>query len=233
MTVRDDRADDATEDADDVKALVRRHWNRRAPTFDEEPEHATHSDAQRERWLAVLDEWAGDPPRRTIDVGCGTGTISVLLAALGHDVLGVDAAPKMVGRARRKAADAGHSIAFLLGDATALGVPDDAAELVVERHLLWTLPDPRTALAEWRRVLEPGGRLVLFEGRWNHDGVGEEYEQIGDGLPLYRGATAGELRELLTSVGLVDVASEPLDDPVLRGGENDHDYHVVAGTSPD
>lgn len=218
---------------EDVRKLVRQHWNGRAATFDDEPEHAIHSDEQRARWLDVLTEWTGDPPRRALDVGCGTGTISTLLADLGHDVTGVDAAPAMIERARRKAAVAGHCIGFALGDATALGVADDAVDLVVERHLLWTLPDTTAALAEWRRVLEPGGRLVLFEGRWHHEDDRDEYERIATDLPLYHGASAADLRASLTAVGLEDVESAPLDDPVLRGGENDHEYVVVAGTVPE
>lgn len=221
-------------DGPDVTGLVRRHWRRRADAFDDEPEHAMHGEAQRERWLAVLEEWTGEVPRRTLDVGCGTGTISVLLAELGHDVAGVDAAPEMIARAARKAGEAGHAIAFGLGDATALGVVDDAFELVVERHLLWTLPDPAAAVAEWRRVLEPGGRLVLFEGRWSHEEARGEYEAIHDDLPMYDGTSAAELREFLAGAGLADVASEPMNDPVLRGRERepDHDYFVVAGTNP-
>lgn len=218
--------------ADAVKDLVRQHWNRRAATFDDEPEHAMHSEAQRERWLDVLAEWTGDPPRRTLDVGCGTGTISVLLADLGHDVVGVDAAPAMVERARRKAGEAGHAIPLCLGDATGLGLVDDAVEQVVERHLLWTLPDPGAAVAEWRRVVEPGGRIVLFEGRWNHEEFRGEYAEIHDDLPMYHGRSPDEQREFLAARGLADVAYQRLADPVLRGRELPHDYYVVAGTVP-
>lgn len=215
-----------------VTNLVRQHWNRRADSFDEQPQHAMHSDEQRERWLSVLGAWTADPPRGTLDVGCGTGTISVLLAELGHEVLGVDAAPAMVQRARQKAADAGHDIRFGLGDATALGLVDDAVEQVVERHLLWTVPDPAAALAEYRRVTAPGGRIVVFEGRWDFEEHREEYAEINEDLPLYRGRTEAGWRDLLADSGLVDVASEPLTDPVLRGGEVEHDYFVVAGTVP-
>ena len=222
------------EDAE-VKRLVRQHWRRRAATFDEEPEHAIHSDAQRERWLEVLEAWTPDPPRRTLDVGCGTGTIAVLLADLGHVVVGVDAAPEMVVRAREKAVSGGHDLPVALGDATGLGLVDDAVELVVERHLLWTLPDPVAALAEWRRVLEPGGRLVCFEGRWDHDEVRGEYEAIHEDLPLYAGAPASEMAAVLAEAGFEATEAAPLTDPVLRGreGELDHDYFVLAGTVPE
>ena len=43
---------------------------------------------------------------------------------------------------------------------------DGSVDAVLARHLLWTLPDPLAALARWVRLVRPGGRLVLVEGRW-------------------------------------------------------------------
>lgn len=224
-------------DPDRVASVVREHWDRRAATFDDEPEHAMHSDAQRRRWLSVLREWTVEPPARTLDVGCGTGVVSRLLAALGHDVTGVDAATAMIERAREKADLADEDLEFCLGDATSLGFVDGAFAQVVERHLLWTLPEPAAALAEWGRVVEPGGRIVVFEGRWDHDEPREEYAEVHGDLPLYDGRTGEGWAALLTDAGLVDVDWEPLPDPVLRGREPgatlDNDYVVLAGTVPE
>ena len=228
---------DRPTDPDRVAARVRDHWNDRAPSFDEASEHGLHSEAQRRRWLAVLHEWVGDRPRRTLDVGCGTGVVSLLLAALGHEVLGVDAAPTMVAQARRKAQASDGDIWVALGDATRLGVAADAVDVVVERHLLWTLPDPAAALAEWQRVVEPGGRIVVFEGQWDHGEDRGEYATLKSSLPLYEGRSAEGLAALLEDAGLVDVDAAPLEDPVLRGQPTDtdlpHDYAVAAGTVPE
>lgn len=228
--------DESDSDPATVTDLVRRHWDGRAPTFDEAPEHGIHSDEQRDRWLGVLRRWTQDEPGRVLDVGCGTGVVSLLLADLGHDVVGVDAAPGMIKEARQKVRTAGAGVDLCLGDATALGFGDGAFEVVVERHLLWTLPEPRAAIEEWLRVVEPGGRIVLFEGRWDHGEPRGEYAAVHDDLPMYHGRRGQELAEFLATTGLVDVAVEPLADPVLRGldpGEEiDHDYFVVAGTVP-
>ena len=221
-------------DRDDVKRLVRRHWDDRAETFDEQPEHGIHSDAQRARWLAVLEQWTPDEPRRALDVGCGTGVLALLLAELGHDVVGFDAAHAMVQQARRKTGD--RAVEVALGDATRLGVADDAVGIAVERHLLWTLPDPGAALAEWRRVVAPGGRIVCFEGQWDHDEPRGEYEMIHGELPGYDGWSRDSLAGSLADAGLVDVEAAPLADPVLRGRKPEdslpHDYVVAAGTVP-
>lgn len=224
-------------DRDRVIERVREHWDGRAPTFDDQPEHAMHSEAQRRRWLDLLDAWTPDPPRTTLDVGCGTGVVSGLLAELGHEVTGVDAAPAMIERAATKARQEALDVAFGLGDATRLGFDDDAFDLVVERHLLWTLPTPSAALAEWRRVVEPGGRILVFEGQWDHEEHREDYADIQGALPRYDGGTGEEWAGLLADAGLVDVEFQPLPDPVLRGRDPDtalsNDYVVVAGRVPE
>jgi len=219
-------------DDETVKKTVQQHWNGRAETFDDVSHHGVHTADQRERWLDVLREWAGEDSRRALDVGCGTGVISLLLAKLGHDVAGVDVAPAMLDRARQKARRAGRAVDFFRGDAERLPFPDDSFELVTARHLVWTLPDPESALREWKRVVEPGGLVVLFEGYWDHEEPWDEYEEIHGDLPLYDGRPPGELREILAGTGLDDLAHEPLRDPTLWGREPHHDYYVVRGTVP-
>ncbi|WP_436908984.1 class I SAM-dependent methyltransferase [Halosimplex marinum] len=213
-----------------VKDLVREHWNGRADTFDDEPHHGIHTDAQRDRWLAVLREWVGDDPGRTLDVGCGTGVVALLLAELGHEVVGLDAAPAMLDQARAKRRGTDRSLSVLQGDAETLPLADDSVELVTARHLVWTLPNPRGALQEWQRVLEPGGRLLLLEGYWDHPEPWAEYEQVHDRLPLYDGRPPETLREILREEGLRDIETGPLMDPVLWGREPHHEYYLMTGT---
>lgn len=219
-------------DDETVKEFVRRHWNGRAATFDEERHHGIHTDEQRDRWLAVLREWTGDESLRTLDAGCGTGVVSLLLAALGHDVVGVDFAPAMLEQAREKARQADRPIEFYRGDAAALAVPDDAFELVTARHLVWTLPDPAAAIAEWQRVVQPGGRILLIEGYWDHSEPWDEYEEIHGDLPMYDGRPPEALCEFLVQQGLREVTHEPLKDPTLWGREPRHDYYVMGATVP-
>jgi ubiquinone/menaquinone biosynthesis C-methylase UbiE len=215
----------------DPKELVRRHWNGRAPTFDDEPQHGIHNEAQRERWLSVLATWTPETPCRTVDLGCGTGVLSLLLAARGHEVLGVDVAPAMLAQARAKAADRGAPVRLCRGDAERLPLGADSVDLVTARHLVWTLPDPERALAEWQRVLRPGGRVVCFEGYWDHDEPWDEYAVVHDDLPLYDGSRPADLASHLRTAGFGDVSHATLDDPVLWGREPESEYYVIAGTA--
>src|SRR5512132_4330682 len=94
------------------------------------------------------------------------GTRSLLAAELGYEVTALDLSPGMLGRAELKAKERGvdERMRFVVGSGTdATEGPFDA---VMERHVLWTLPDPVGALARWREV---SSRLVLFEGVWGED----------------------------------------------------------------
>jgi len=150
----------------DVKSLVRQHWDNRAPEFDNKPNHGIHSELQRQAWLDVLNRLAGPSPLRVLDLGCGTGFLTLLLAKLGHNVTGVVLAPEMLILARRKAAQARLNVELRLGDVEGLDDLDGTCDLIVARHLIWTLPNPAQAVREWLRVLKRGGRLALVEGEW-------------------------------------------------------------------
>jgi ubiquinone/menaquinone biosynthesis C-methylase UbiE len=151
---------------DQTTDVIRHHWDRRAGTFDAEAGHGMISDKQRRAWLALLSRIAGPAPQRVLDVGCGTGFLALGFAELGHTVTGIDLSPHMIDRARHKAEEAALKIDFRAGDAFQLDFPNQTYTLVIARHVIWNLPDPRRAVAEWLRVLRPGGRLALIEGKW-------------------------------------------------------------------
>jgi ubiquinone/menaquinone biosynthesis C-methylase UbiE len=167
--------------------LIQHHWNSRAASFDEELEHGVHSEAQRHAWVDLLARVAGTPPRRILDVGCGTGVLTILLAQLGHTVTGIDIAPRMLDRAREKARDAGVAVEFRRENAINVTDPSGSYDLVVARHVVWTLPDPAQAIREWCRLLRPGGRLAIIEGQWWTDGPKAD-------RPAARGTFAAFLR---------------------------------------
>ncbi len=146
--------------------VIRHHWDRRAGTFDEEAGHGLLSDEQRKAWHDLLSRLVGPAPQRVLDVGCGTGFLALRLAELGHIVTGVDLSGQMIAQARGKAEQAGLEIEFRVGDAADLDGAGEAYDLVVARHVIWNLPDPERGAAEWLRVLRPGGRLLLVEGKW-------------------------------------------------------------------
>ncbi|ROR89969.1 GNAT family N-acetyltransferase [Nocardioides aurantiacus] len=181
-------------------------WDAAAPTFDDEPDHGLRDPAVREAWRTLLLGALPPAPARVADLGCGTGTLSALLAAEGYAVTGVDFAPAMVERALAAGVDA------RTGDAA--DPPLDAAsyDVVLCRHVLWALPDPATALRRWVSLLVPGGRLVLVEGRWH----------TGSGLAM------AECVELVRAVA-PSLGARLLDDPALWGGPTTDERYLVVG----
>ena len=105
-----------------------------------------------------------------LDVGCGPADAGIaLVSAAGPDarLLGFDASDVMLTVARERAALAGVTAEFRLGDASALPYADGSVDAARSERTLQWLPDPRVALAELVRVLRPGGRLVVIDTDWD------------------------------------------------------------------
>jgi ubiquinone/menaquinone biosynthesis C-methylase UbiE len=208
--------------ADEVKQQVAAHWNRRAAGFDSDFGHSIRTAAERAAWNRILALVAGGRGALdALDVGCGTGFLSFELGGRGHRVTGIDFAPQMLAEARRKAAAQGLAVRFEAGDAEQLGFAGASFDLVITRHVLWTLPHPEAAIDEWIRVLRPGGRLAVIDSQFDPSVLerspqnarsSAEYAGIGDQLPFLGGRPQGEIEALLRAHGLVDVAGDPVQD---------------------
>ncbi|SFR25753.1 Methyltransferase domain-containing protein [Lentzea waywayandensis] len=143
---------------------TREFWDRHAATFDDEPDHGLRDPRVRDAWARLLLPLV-PAASSVVDLGCGTGSLSVLLAEAGHDVHGLDLSEQMMKAARAKASDV--SASFTTGDAAHPPYPKASFDVVLARHVLWALPDPAAALQEWASLLKPDGVLLLVEGRWS------------------------------------------------------------------
>jgi ubiquinone/menaquinone biosynthesis C-methylase UbiE len=170
---------------------------------------------------------AGGVALDALDVGCGTGFLSLLLAKLGHRVTGIDVAGAMLAMARSKADAYGLTVNFHYADAEAPDLPAGGFDLIVERHVLWTLPHPASALDSWRHLLRRDGRLVLIEGQWEGMKPRDEYTEIYDHLPLFGGRPDKEIVELIRSRGFNMVTTEPLMEPELWIEPPTHPRYLV------
>ena len=120
-------------------------------------------DVRRRRAL-VLDALDPQPGDAVLDVGCGPGFYLADVLERGAAVTGVDPAAAMLAIARGRVGD---RATVLEGAATALPVPDDSADRALSVQVFEYLPDVDAALVELRRVLRPGGRLVLWDTDWS------------------------------------------------------------------
>ncbi|HEY7659879.1 MAG TPA: methyltransferase domain-containing protein [Actinomycetota bacterium] len=149
--------------ARDVHERIREFWDQDARTYDAAKSHAISDPLEAAAWRQALRDALPGPGARVLDVGAGTGALSLLAAEIGHEVTALDLSEEMLGRARVKAAERGleSRMRFVVGSAAE--PPEGPFDVVMERHVLWTMLDPTAALERWRAI---ASRLVLFEGVW-------------------------------------------------------------------
>ncbi|MCL4266394.1 MAG: methyltransferase domain-containing protein [Anaerolineae bacterium] len=157
-------------------------WDKEADSFDEEPDHGLRDPIVRQAWINLLANSLPSPPASVLDIGCGTGSLTLLLAGLHYEVTGIDLSKAMIARARAKLKAAGYSIPFSVMDAFNPDLSPQQFDVIVCRHLLWAWPEPALALQRWSEMLVSGGRLLLIEGYWDTGG-GLRPQQIVDALP--------------------------------------------------
>jgi ubiquinone/menaquinone biosynthesis C-methylase UbiE len=148
-----------------LREEIKAYWSARAATFDLSAGHEIFSDEERDAWhRLVLKHLGQGEGRRALDLASGTGVVSHLMDDLGFQVTGLDWAEPMLERARSKANSRHRSIRFRMADVENTMEPDGAYDVIITRHLVWTLVDPAAAFAEWLRVLKPGGRILIVDG---------------------------------------------------------------------
>ena len=152
----------------DTKDVITERWDRSSKTYDSRPGHGIQSEGEKEAWISLLNRTLGNEPLNVLDVGCGTGVLSLLLSEIGHNVTGIDLSEGMLGRAKEKAYKQNLRAEFRLGDAENLSFENESFDAVINRHLLWTLLNPKRAVSEWKRVLKPGGKLIIIDGNGNN-----------------------------------------------------------------
>ncbi len=224
-----------------VKSVVRSYWDGRSQTYGIDV-YKSPGEAKR-LWSSILKNTIRtDKNLNILDVGTGTGFLALLLAEMGHNVTGIDISRRMLEKSRQNADMMNLAVDFMHGDAEKLPFEDEVFDIVVNRNLLWTMPDPMAAVDEWSRVVTSGGKLVLIDGMW-HDSAtvmrlrrflgglvafiaGKQnpltftsyYSGIKDQLPFFSGSDPDAVTNLFSGAGLMNVSVDRLEQ--LREFEN-------------
>ncbi|GAA1346614.1 class I SAM-dependent methyltransferase [Arthrobacter roseus] len=191
------------------------YWDRQAATFDQDPDHGLEDPDVRTAWRNLLKQILPKPPSKIADMGCGTGALTELLAQDGHELVGLDISPQMVKTARQKLNASGVEARLEVRDVADPRLRSGTYDVVLSRHVVWALPDKVDAIDTWFRLLRPGGRIVLIEGRWSTGG----------------GMSMQDLASLLEPHAPV-VHRIPLSDPQLWGRTITDERYALVGEKP-
>ena len=163
-----------------LKADNQAYWNRRAESYAQINYDQLHGSRAHSWEHALLDPLYAalghaDPEESHIlDIGCGPGIFTVLLANEGFHVTAADYTPAMLEQARKATRHRRSLVEIACADAEDLPFADGSFQAVVSRNLTWNLPHPERAYAEWARVLAPGGIIVNFDANWYRHLVDED-----------------------------------------------------------
>lgn len=187
-------------------------------------------------WLNALASVLPAAPAYVLDVASGTGYVALAAASLGYRVTATDLAPGMLNELTENARARGLTVDASLGDAVDPDFPPASFDAVTSRHLLWTLREPARAMANWKLLLRPGGRLVAVDGFW-FTATDEEPPPLfaehytaatREELPLMHLGEPGPILRLLAEAGFVDQKAELRADLSL----SDSAPYLITATRP-
>ncbi len=215
---------------DEILEGLTSYWNERSVTYSEQNVEEMNN-WKRDAWRNLILKYAPEGECLDIlDVGTGPGFFAMNLALAGHRVTAVDVTDEMLTHARQNAAAYGALVDFRKQRGEFLDFPDHSFDLIVNRNVIWNLEYPERALAEWQRVLKPGGRMVYFDANWyiylfdeevrkKHEAIHEEYkvrypDHPHDKMLKHR---VQELQEIARKLPLTPVQRPAWDQEILTG----------------
>lgn len=158
---------------DDRKEQIVHYWEKRSESFLEQ-RRSELANPIAKRWMKEIEKQIPAGRRlKILDVGCGAGFFSILLAKEGHEVFGIDLTPEMIENAIQLAEEENADCRFQVMDAENPMFADETFDVVISRNLTWTLPNAEHAYGEWMRVLKTGGVLLNFDANYGKEDVAD------------------------------------------------------------
>lgn len=167
----------------EINREISNYWTKRSFNYDKELGHMFQSNHEKELWKKFLKISIGEEQKLILDVGCGTGFLSILLTELNHKVIGIDISEGMLNIARKNSKNL--KIPFLLGDSNEINFLSETFDVIISRHLLWTLQNPRETISNWKNLLVKGGSIIIIDGNWDFSKENIYNLETIKNLPLY------------------------------------------------
>ncbi|MGA7178946.1 MAG: class I SAM-dependent methyltransferase, partial [Thiobacillaceae bacterium] len=140
-------------DFDVIKARQKATW--------EDGDYASFAKYMEAGAIEILNGWNIPQHKTLLDVGCGAGQTAIPAARNGARVTGIDIAENLIAYARRRAQEAGLDVRFDVGDAEDLPYADASFDVAISLIGAMFAPRPEVVVAEFARVLKPGGKLHM------------------------------------------------------------------------
>ena len=208
------------------ESQIKQIWNEHSKGYDQK--HVS-ADGMGE-YTRIFSEKLGKEPKDILDIGTGTGFLALLLAKMGHRSTGIDLAEKMLKMAEEKAVLQNLPVRFVEGSWDKLLFEDESFDAVVNRCVMWMLFFPECALAEWKRVLRPGGRILGFCFHDANGVIPNHYDEETEArLPLKR-LPPQEMVKVLERSGFTEVHATTLDG--VPANENFPAWYLLEGIKP-
>lgn len=163
---------------------------------------------KKQAWTDIILENAGKNTKMNIlDVGTGPGFFAIIMYQAGHQVTAIDCTEAMINEAKANAENAGITADFRVSDGQDLEFEDESFDLIISRNVTWTLIDALKAYREWKRVLKPDGKIIIFDANWNlklfDEEIMKKYEEdekeykklFGEEPPSHTGADKIDYRK--------------------------------------
>jgi SAM-dependent methyltransferase len=180
-------------------------WSADAGGYDQVIQKQLSNKKEVKHWQEELRLVLGEKPLHVLDVGCGPGFFTIMLARLNHNVTSVDGAEGMVECARiniKKQAlntklNNGRAVTKIYqGDAVLLDKEkEDSLDAIVSRDVVWTLYDPEKTFIRWKNLLKTDGKIVIYDGDYRRDQSSLRYYALKSISNLINFFTEGKPRK--------------------------------------
>ncbi len=170
----------------DIEQMLKKNWTDASDSYSNIVNDEINSFLRNEWEKIILENIPERSGLDVLDVGTGPGFFAIIMSQLGNNVTAIDCTAAMIEQAKKNAEKNGVFPNFVVSDGQHTNFDDDSFDIIISRNVTWTLIDAEAAYMEWKRILKPDGKVIIFDANWNHRFFNDEYmKKYNDDLAEY------------------------------------------------